>query len=53
MLATGVFLAISNLFYIGAFFNTRAASVFFIISSQPFFAALLVGWIAARAGAPR
>ena len=47
MLATGVFLAISNLFYIGAFFNTRAASVFFIISSQPFFAAV-IAWIALR-----
>jgi len=44
MLATGVFLAISNFFYIGAFFQTRAASVFFIISSQPLFAAL-IGWV--------
>jgi drug/metabolite transporter (DMT)-like permease len=44
MLSTGVFLAISNFFYIGSFFETRAASVFFIISSQPFFAAL-IGWI--------
>jgi DME family drug/metabolite transporter len=47
MLATGVFLAISNLFYIGAFFHTRAASVFFIISSQPFFAAI-AGWLVLR-----
>jgi len=47
MLATGVFLAISNLFYIGAFFHTRAASVFFIVSSQPFFAAI-VGWLVLR-----
>jgi len=47
MLATGVFLAISNLFYIGAFFQTRAASVFFIVSSQPLFAAL-IGWLALK-----
>ncbi len=47
MLATGVCLALSNLLYIGAFFNTRAASVFFIISSQPFFAALLA-WVVLR-----
>ncbi len=43
MAATGICLAVSNLFYIGAFYHTRAASVFFIISSQPFFAAL-IGW---------
>ena len=43
-LATGFFLATSNLFYISSFFHTRAASVFFIISSQPFFAAL-IAWV--------
>lgn len=47
MLSTGVFLAASNLFYIGSFFHTRAASVFFIISAQPFFTALLA-WIVLR-----
>ncbi len=45
--ATGFFLAVSNLLYISAFFHTRAASVFFIISSQPFFAAL-IAWVALR-----
>ena len=44
MVATGVFLAFSNVFYIGSFFHTRAASVFFIISSQPLFTAL-IAWI--------
>jgi drug/metabolite transporter, DME family len=44
MVATGVFLALSNLLYIGAFYHTRAASVFFIVSSQPFFTAI-VAWI--------
>lgn len=47
MLSTGVFLAASNLFYIGSFFHTRAASVFFIISAQPFFTAL-IAWIVLR-----
>ena len=47
MLATGVFLALSNLLYIGAFFHTRAASVFFIISSQPFFTAI-IAWLVLR-----
>lgn len=44
MLSTGVCLAVSNLFYIGSFFHTRAASVFFIISAQPLFTAL-IAWI--------
>ena len=47
MLSTGLFLAISNIFYISSFFHTRAASVFFIISAQPFFTALLA-WIVLR-----
>ena len=47
MLATGLFLAASNLLYIASFFHTRAASVFFIISSQPFFAAL-IAWMVLR-----
>ena len=47
MLSTGVFLAASNLFYIGSFFHTRAASVFFIISAQPFFTAL-IAWVVLR-----
>ena len=47
VLATGFFLAASNLFYISAFFHTRAASVFFIISAQPFFAALMA-WMVLR-----
>ena len=45
MLATGLFLSISNILYISSFFHTKAASVFFIVSSQPFFTALLA-WIA-------
>jgi len=44
MLSTGLFLAISNVFYISSFFHTKAASVFFIISSQPFFTAL-IAWV--------
>ena len=48
MLSTGVFLALSNLFYIGSFFHTRAASVFFISSAQPFFTAL-IAWVVLRA----
>ncbi len=46
-LATGFFLAVSNLLYILSFFHTRAASVFFIISSQPFFTAL-IAWVVLR-----
>ena len=46
-MATAVFLAVSNLLYILAFFHTRAASVFFIISSQPFFTAL-IAWVVLR-----
>lgn len=45
MLSTGVCLAASNLFYIGSFFHTRAASVFFIISSQPLFTALIAWFV--------
>ncbi len=45
MLATGFFLALSNILYISSFFHTRAASVFFIISSQPFFAALIAWFV--------
>jgi drug/metabolite transporter (DMT)-like permease len=41
MVSTGVCLAVSNLFYISAFFHTLAANVFLIVSSQPFFAALI------------
>ena len=47
MAATGLALAVSNLFYISSFFHTRAASVFFIISAQPFFTAL-IAWLALR-----
>ena len=47
MVATGLALAVSNLFYVSSFFHTRAASVFFIISAQPFFTAL-IAWLALR-----